>query len=49
MEYDTRRVLNVRKALTELFRFHYMWQFLGLPWKDIELQAPAQAKSKAKM
>ncbi|KAH5280139.1 glutathione S-transferase kappa [Parastagonospora nodorum] len=30
-------------------RFHYMWEFLGLPWKDIELQAPGSAKTKARI
>ncbi|KAJ4286703.1 hypothetical protein N0V90_012955 [Kalmusia sp. IMI 367209] len=23
-------------------RFHYMWQFLGLPWRDVELLPPAE-------
>ncbi|KAF2856998.1 glutathione S-transferase kappa 1 [Plenodomus tracheiphilus IPT5] len=27
-------------------RFHYMWEFLGLPWKDIELEPPAGVKAK---
>ncbi|KAF2735099.1 glutathione S-transferase kappa 1 [Polyplosphaeria fusca] len=25
-------------------RFHYMWEYLGLPWKDIELPAAGRAK-----
>jgi hypothetical protein len=29
-----------------LCRFHYMWEFLGLPWKDIELLPPGNAKAK---
>jgi hypothetical protein len=33
-------------ALTRPCRFHYMWEYLGLPWQDIELQAPGQAKAK---
>ncbi|KAF1841588.1 glutathione S-transferase kappa 1 [Cucurbitaria berberidis CBS 394.84] len=27
-------------------RFHYMWEYLGLPWKDIELQVPGSSKAK---
>jgi len=27
-------------------RFHYMWEYLGLPWRDVELEAPAKARSK---
>ncbi|KAF2109282.1 glutathione S-transferase kappa 1 [Lophiotrema nucula] len=25
-------------------RFHYMWEYLGLPWRDIELAPAAKAK-----
>ncbi|RYN62460.1 hypothetical protein AA0118_g5328 [Alternaria tenuissima] len=27
-------------------RFHYMWEYLGLPWKDVELLPPGKAKAK---
>ncbi|KAI8938014.1 hypothetical protein NX059_005687 [Plenodomus lindquistii] len=27
-------------------RFHYMWEYLGLPWKDIELLPPSNVKAK---
>ncbi|KAJ4374269.1 hypothetical protein N0V83_003010 [Neocucurbitaria cava] len=27
-------------------RFHYMWEYLGLPWKDIELQTAGQPKAR---
>ncbi|KAI4669954.1 uncharacterized protein J4E79_000234 [Alternaria viburni] len=27
-------------------RFHYMWEYLGLPWKDVQLLPPADAKAK---
>ncbi|KAH8723903.1 glutathione S-transferase kappa 1 [Phaeosphaeriaceae sp. PMI808] len=27
-------------------RFHYMWEYLGLPWKDVELQAPEHVKAR---
>ncbi|KAF2031282.1 thioredoxin-like protein [Setomelanomma holmii] len=27
-------------------RFHFMWEYLGLPWKDVELQEPGQPKAK---
>lgn len=25
-------------------RFHFMWEYLGLPWKDVELIGPGKAK-----
>ncbi|CAA9965495.1 Glutathione S-transferase kappa 1 [Pyrenophora teres f. maculata] len=27
-------------------RFHFMWEYLGLPWKDIELLSPGSARAK---
>ncbi|CAO2657199.1 Nn.00g033250.m01.CDS01 [Neocucurbitaria sp. VM-36] len=27
-------------------RFHYMWEYLELPWKDIELQPPGEPKAR---
>jgi len=27
-------------------RFHYMWEYLGLPWKDVQLLPPGDAKAK---
>ncbi|KAF2132083.1 glutathione S-transferase kappa 1 [Dothidotthia symphoricarpi CBS 119687] len=27
-------------------RFHFMWEYLGLPWQDVRLVAPEQAKAK---
>ncbi|KAL1796891.1 hypothetical protein ACET3X_005431 [Alternaria dauci] len=27
-------------------RFHYMWEYLGLPWKDVELLPPGDVKAK---
>jgi hypothetical protein len=45
-EHRARSNPRVSRVLTLLFRFHYMWEFLGLPWKDIELQAPMQTKAK---
>lgn len=38
---------DLRGVLTGmLFRFHYMWEYLGLPWKDVELLPPGNAKAK---
>ncbi|KAJ4992720.1 dsba family oxidoreductase [Stagonosporopsis vannaccii] len=42
-------VRNARGAEEPFFgsdRFHYMWEYLGLPWKDIELEAQTKPKSK---
>lgn len=34
-------------ALTGIpYRFHYMWEYLGLPWKDVQLLPPGDAKAK---
>ena len=32
-------------------RFHFMWEYLGLPWKDVELIAakPMAVPEKAKI
>ncbi|OAL06153.1 thioredoxin-like protein [Phaeosphaeriaceae sp. SRC1lsM3a] len=30
-------------------RFHHMWEFLALPWQDVELKAPEQSREKAKI
>lgn len=27
-------------------RFHYMWEYMGLPWKDVELEPPVSVKAK---
>lgn len=27
-------------------RFHFMWSYLGLPWKDVELQLREKPKAK---
>jgi 2-hydroxychromene-2-carboxylate isomerase len=47
---ETRRTRLASRAVRwPGFRFHYMWEFLGLPWKDVELQAPGEAITKAKI
>ena len=28
------------------YRFHFMWEYLGLPWKDVELLLPGNARAK---
>jgi len=27
-------------------RFHFMWEYLGLPWQDIEILPPKGEKAK---
>jgi len=28
------------------YRFHFMWEYLGLPWKDVELLPSGSARAK---
>ena len=28
------------------YRFHFMWEYLGLPWKDIEIVPKEEGKAK---
>ncbi|KAI4956460.1 hypothetical protein J4E91_000671 [Alternaria rosae] len=54
MKNDLRTVETWRTNTRELwgaltgmpYRFHYMWEYLGLPWKDVQLLPPANAKAK---
>ncbi|KAF3046694.1 hypothetical protein E8E11_005169 [Didymella keratinophila] len=42
-------VRNAKGAEEPFFgsdRFHYMWEYLGLPWKDVELVPQGQPKAK---
>jgi glutathione S-transferase kappa 1 len=34
--------------VTDTSRFHFMWEFLGLPWQDIEL-LPKGSKPRANL
>lgn len=27
-------------------RFHFMWEYLGLPWKDVELESREKPRAK---
>jgi hypothetical protein len=29
-----------------MIRFHFMWEFLGLPWEDIRIVPKAEVKGK---
>lgn len=30
-------------------RFHFMWEYLGLPWQDIEILPPGAKAGKSKL
>lgn len=47
--YETRQTIGreMPGMLTDVpSRFSYMWEFLGLPWKDVELLSPGNQKAK---
>ena len=40
------RMELVGRVANDTVRFHFMWEYLGLPWKDVELESREKPKAK---
>jgi hypothetical protein len=40
---------SYERGRADVFRFHFMWEFLGLPWQDIELLPKGSQKGRANL